>query len=255
MCRTGNFPEEDDLKACGAGGRRRRDPGPDPARTAAASRRTRSATRTGPLRTRPTCPATALFGWSGQVGHAAGRARRRRSPSTCSACSGWRSSAYGSAARGSARARVRVGGVPLHEVRRRCRTRTTRSSRSFLIWRLLVVELIRGRAASSVALSGWTKFAALVVAPLWLTYPGPVRAAPAPLAFAAGFRSRRLAAFSILLLDADIRSRRLEIFCDRTLEAADHTRVALLALGLGRSTTRAGIPDLHVVQRVLEGCS
>ena len=37
---------------------------------------------------------------------------------------------------------------------------------------LLTSPSVRGFFA---ALSGWTKFVTLVVAPLWLTYPGPVR--------------------------------------------------------------------------------
>ena len=44
------------------------------------------------------------------------------------------------------------------------------------------------------------------------------------------------------------------VFWDRTLRVAARPRVAVLALGLG-AVPRAGIPDLHVVQWVLEGCS
>ena len=46
--------------------------------------------------------------------------------------------------------------------------------RTLLIWGFWLSSWAWARGAS-VALSGWTKFAPLVVAPLWLTYPGPVR--------------------------------------------------------------------------------
>ncbi|TML04028.1 MAG: hypothetical protein E6G36_07455, partial [Actinobacteria bacterium] len=56
----------------------------------------------------------------------------------------------------------------------------------FLIWGFWLSSWAWARGAS-VALSGWTKFAPLVVAPLWLTYPGPVRRPRPALAFALGF--------------------------------------------------------------------
>src|ERR671930_849561 len=71
---------------------------------------------------------------------------------------------------------------------------------AFLIWGFWLVTSAWARGIF-VALSGWTKFASLVVAPLWLTYPGPVRRLRPSLAFAAGFLGATVAAFSILLLE------------------------------------------------------
>ena len=92
-------------------------------------------------------------------------------------------------------ARVRVGGVPVHAVRldveHERRDHAVLSRRAF--W---LVSGTRRRAASR-GRAGWTKFASLIVAPLWLTYPtGRVN-----WRFLAGFVAGTLAAFSILLLD------------------------------------------------------
>jgi hypothetical protein len=101
------------------------------------------------------------------------------------------------------------------------------------------------------ALSGWTKFATLVVAPLWLTYPGPVRRPRPALAFAAGFALATLAAFSVLLLDAHP-VRAAQTFYERTLKT-QVTRESPFSLWDWAQYHARGIPDLHVVQRVLEG--
>jgi hypothetical protein len=65
------------------------------------------------------------------------------------------------------------------------------------------------------ALAGWTKFAALLIAPLWATYPDARRFRPA-LVFGAAFLAATIAVFSILLLDGDpVHAAR--VFYDRTL--------------------------------------
>src|SRR3954454_5957002 len=102
-----------------------------------------------------------------------------------------------------------------------------------------------------VALSGWTKFASLVVAPLWLTYPGPVRRPRPALAFAAGFGVATLVAFSVLLLDAHP-IQAAETFYDRTLKT-QITRESPFSLWDWSQYHARGIPDLHVAQWVLEG--
>jgi hypothetical protein len=96
-------------------------------------------------------------------------------------------------------------------------------------------------------LAGWTKFGALLVAPLWATYPDARRLRPA-LAFAAAFLAATLAGFWILLLEPDpLHAAR--VFWDRTL-----------GWQIGRSSPfsiwdwaryRAGLPDLRVLQIVL----
>jgi hypothetical protein len=101
------------------------------------------------------------------------------------------------------------------------------------------------------ALSGWTKFATLIVAPLWLTYPGPVRRPRPALAFAAGFVVATLAAFSILLLDGHP-VHAAQTFYERTLKT-QVTRESPFSLWDWGQYHARGIPDLHVVQRVLQG--
>ena len=101
------------------------------------------------------------------------------------------------------------------------------------------------------ALSGWTKFATLVVAPLWLTYPGPLRRPRPALAFAAGFVLATLAAFSVLLLDAHP-VQAAQAFYERTLKT-QVTRESPFSLWDWAQYHARGIPDLHVVQWVLEG--
>jgi hypothetical protein len=119
----------------------------------------------------------------------------------------------------------------------------------FLIWGFWLASSAWARGIS-VALSGWTKFAALVVAPLWLTYPGPVRRPRPALAFAAGFLLTTVVAFSVLLLDAHP-IQATQTFYDRTLKT-QITRESPFSLWDWAQYHARGIPDLHVVQWVLE---
>jgi hypothetical protein len=122
----------------------------------------------------------------------------------------------------------------------------------FLIWGFLWASSPWARGIS-VALSGWTKFATLVAAPLWLTYPGPVRLRRLrpQLAFATAFLVATLAAFSILLLDAHP-IQAAQTFYERTVET-QITRESPFSLWDWAQYHARGLPDLHVVQRVLEG--
>ena len=117
----------------------------------------------------------------------------------------------------------------------------------FLIWGFWLVTspLARGAAA---ALSGWTKFASLAVAPLWASYP-EARLRPT-VRFVAGFVLATLASFSILLLEPSLLDA-VRTFWRRTL-----------GWQIGRDSPfsiwdwrqyHAGLPDLHVLQWVLEG--
>jgi hypothetical protein len=102
-----------------------------------------------------------------------------------------------------------------------------------------------------VALSGWTKFASLVVAPLWLTYPGPVRRLRPTLAFAGGFLLATAAAFSILLLEPST-VHAAKDFYHRTIENQIERNSPFSLWDWGQYHAR-GLPDLHVVQRLLQG--
>ncbi len=100
------------------------------------------------------------------------------------------------------------------------------------------------------ALAGWTKFAALLVAPLWLSYPGPVKRPGRKLAFAGGFAVATAAAFSILLLEPNpVHAAR--VFWDRTLGWQIGRESPFSIWGWGQYHA-SGIPDLHLVQLVLE---
>jgi hypothetical protein len=97
------------------------------------------------------------------------------------------------------------------------------------------------------ALSGLTKFASLVVAPLWLTYPGrrPSRR------FVLGFAAATLAAFSVLLLEPHP-LHEAHVFWLRTVKF-QIGRAAPWSLWDWRQYHARGLPDLHVVQNVLQG--
>ncbi len=120
----------------------------------------------------------------------------------------------------------------------------------FLIWGFWLVSSAWARGVSC-ALAGWTKFATLVVAPMWLTYPGPVRRVRPALAFAAGFLVATVVAFSILLLDGHP-IQAAETFYQRTVKT-QIIRESPFSLWDWAQYHARGIPDLHVVQWVLEG--
>ena len=91
-----------------------------------------------------------------------------------------------------------------------------------------------------------SKFASLLVAPMWLTYPGrrPSRR------FALGFAVATLAAFSVLLLQPDP-FHEAHVFWTRTV-GFQIGRAAPWSLWDWRQYHARGLPDLHIVQRVLQ---
>jgi hypothetical protein len=115
----------------------------------------------------------------------------------------------------------------------------------FLIFGFWLVSSPVGRGAFA-ALSGWTKFASLVVAPMWATYPN----GRPSWRFVASFVVATLAAFSILLLEPDpLHAAR--VFWDRTI-AWQVGRESPFSLWDWRQYYARGLPDLHVLQRVLQ---
>ena len=121
---------------------------------------------------------------------------------------------------------------------------------AFLIFGFWLAGSAAGRGAF-LALSGWTKFAPLLLVPLWATYPeASRRRLRGPALFAGTFLAVTLAVFWILLLEPD------------PLHAARVAWDRTLGWQLGRDSPfslwdwrqyHAGLPDLHVLQRVLEG--
>jgi hypothetical protein len=121
---------------------------------------------------------------------------------------------------------------------------------AFLIWGFWLITSPWARGIF-VALSSWTKFATLVVAPMWLTFP-EVRTRPRPLvAYVVGFALATVAAFSILLLDPHPLAA-AHVFYDRTIKN-QIDRQSPFSLWDWRQYHAHGLPDLHIVQKVLVG--
>lgn len=118
---------------------------------------------------------------------------------------------------------------------------------------LLVLGFWAGTSAPArgllAGLAAWTKFAPLVVAPLWLAFPHALslRRLRSPLLFVAGFLCASVLALWVLLLDPDVGSA-ARSFWNRTV-----------GWQLGRSSPfslwdwgRYGYPDLGAVQSALK---
>jgi hypothetical protein len=101
-----------------------------------------------------------------------------------------------------------------------------------------------------LALAGWTKFAALLLAPLWAGYPEPRRLS-AKAAFAGGFVVATLIAFSILLLEPNP-AHAARVFWDRTFGWQVGRDSPFSIWGWGQYHA-AGIPDLGWLQQVVIG--
>jgi hypothetical protein len=118
---------------------------------------------------------------------------------------------------------------------------------AFLIWGFWLASSAWARGAA-VALAGWTKFAALLLAPLWLSYPHGLR--PPLRRYALGFGAATLAAFTVLLLEPDA-LHAARVFAERTI-GFQFDRNSPFSLWDWRQYHAEGIPDLHVVQQVLQ---
>jgi hypothetical protein len=107
--------------------------------------------------------------------------------------------------------------------------------------------LVTSAWASGVllALAGWTKFAALLLAPLWASYPA-ARSLSRKAYFAAGFALGTLAAFWILLLEPDpLHAAR--VFWDRTFGWQVGRDSPFSIWGWGQYHAE-GLPDLGWLQ-------
>ncbi len=118
-----------------------------------------------------------------------------------------------------------------------------------LIFGFWLVTSAFGRGAF-LALAGWTKFAALLLVPLWAGYPEGRRLS-GKAAFAGGFVVATLAAFSILLLEPNP-AHAARVFWDRTFGWQVGRDSPFSIWGWGQYHA-AGIPDLGVVQQILIG--
>jgi hypothetical protein len=117
-----------------------------------------------------------------------------------------------------------------------------------LIWGFWLASSAWARG-TAVALAGWTKFGALLCAPLWLSYPDGWTW-PRARRYVVGFGLATLAAFSILLLEPDpLHAAR--VFAERTF-GFQLDRESPFSLWDWRQYHAAGIPNLHLVQQALE---
>jgi hypothetical protein len=116
---------------------------------------------------------------------------------------------------------------------------------AFLIWGFWLATSPVGRGIFG-ALSGWTKFASLIVAPLWLTYPNGRPSGR----FLAAFAATTLVVFSVVLLEPSP-LHELRVFWDRTV-SWQVGRPSPWSLWDWRQYHARGIPDLHILQRVLQ---
>jgi hypothetical protein len=99
------------------------------------------------------------------------------------------------------------------------------------------------------ALSGWVKFASLVVVPLWASYPEALRRLRPKVVFACAFGVVSLLSFWVLLLEpAPLEAAR--VFYDRTF-ASQLERESPFSIWDWGQYHADGIPDLETVQRVL----
>jgi hypothetical protein len=119
---------------------------------------------------------------------------------------------------------------------------------AFLIWGfwLSTSHSARGFFAG---LAGWTKFAALIVAPLWATYPEVRKSRRTGVRYLGGFALATLASFWVLLLESNpLHAART--FWDRTIptQIDRHSPFSLWDW----AQYHAWLPDLHILQQVLE---
>jgi len=118
----------------------------------------------------------------------------------------------------------------------------------FLIWGFWLVTSAFSRGVFS-ALAGWTKFAPLLVAPLWASFPDSLARPREKLVFLGGFLVATAAAFSILLFEPSP-LHAAHVFYDRTIkfQIGRHSPFSIWDW----KQYGAGYPDLHLVQRVLQ---
>ena len=119
---------------------------------------------------------------------------------------------------------------------------------AILVWGFWLATSASARGAA-VALAGWTKFASLLLAPLWLTYPDGLRPRTV-VRFAVGFLLATLAVFSILLLEPSLTGA-VRAFFDRTLGYQLDRDSPFSPWDWGQYHAR-GIPSLRPLQLILQ---
>jgi Glycosyltransferase family 87 len=118
---------------------------------------------------------------------------------------------------------------------------------AFLVWGFWLISSPWARGAA-VGLAGWTKFGALMLAPLWATYPTFTRRSA--VRFAAALAATTAVVLSVLLLEPSLWGA-LRTFWDRTIgnQLERHSPFSLWDWGQYHAR---GIPDLAFAKPVLE---
>jgi hypothetical protein len=119
---------------------------------------------------------------------------------------------------------------------------------ALLVWGFLGLTSGVARGAA-VALSGWTKFASLLLLPLWSGYPEARRARSA-LTYVWGFAATTVLVFGLVFLEPSP-LHALRVFFDRTVRF-QLGRESPFSVWDWRQYHAAGIPDLHLLQRALQ---
>ena len=112
---------------------------------------------------------------------------------------------------------------------------------ALLVWGFWLASSPAARGAST-ALASWTKFAALIVVPLWLTYPRGLRRRGALARFAAGFGVATAARVLDPAARAVARPTRVRDVLGPDGRRSSSTATRPSPSGAGASTTRAGSP-------------
>jgi hypothetical protein len=118
---------------------------------------------------------------------------------------------------------------------------------ALLIWGFWCASSPVGRGAFS-ALASWAKLAALIVVPLWLTYPR--RAVRPAVVFALTFVAVSIASFWVVLLGDDP-LHGLRVFYERTFEIQAERSSPFSLWDWGDYHAR-GLPDLSWLQKILQ---
>lgn len=119
---------------------------------------------------------------------------------------------------------------------------------ALLVWGFLALTSGVARGAA-VAVSGWTKFASLLLVPLWSGYPD-ARRLRNRATYVWGFCSATLLVFLVVFLEPSP-LHGLRVFFDRTVRW-QIGRESPFSLWDWRQYHAKGIPDLHLVQRALQ---
>jgi hypothetical protein len=119
---------------------------------------------------------------------------------------------------------------------------------ALLVWGFLALTSPMARGAA-VALSGWTKFASLLLVPLWSGYP-EARRPRGMLFFALGFALTTVLVFSIVFLEPSP-LHAVRVFYHRTVSFQLGRQSAFSIWDWGQYHAK-GLPNLHIVQRLLQ---